>query len=370
MLLDERGEYWIRAYEKGGKMADHGGVLTNWRGIGIVPIRNYGGQSFGKAISVREMLVRSVNTAAAYLGLNVGKERYLAFTDDIGIRPGRDLLPRELTVGGRYGHLLDRFRFDPVTMSPAPIAVIPANERWTTSYTARLALSGMSDYSVLHMAAGVSIVARDGLYYPPRIVTALTHKKTGELEPLSVPEPIRILDEVDAQTIESYMLDTVKGGTARLIRTSLPDEIWKETGAKTGTGETVTPVNPNAVYSRLNKPATRDNKVLVAIWPASSPDAYVIAVVYEEISHLDTRVAVRSVARIIEQLAIRDGYIEPPDREDETAHQSTTPRKRASSATASDSVRAANHGDSRAPLPARTRTGAEPIAIVSEPRRP
>jgi len=43
--------------------------------------------------------------------------------------------------------------------------------------------------------------------------------------------------------------------------------------------------------------------VFVSFWPTSSPDPYVVAVVFEQVSHLDKTVAVRTNRRIVEGIA-------------------------------------------------------------------
>lgn len=313
-IFFDRGQWYIDArgdtsYGVKGRYADRGGVLASWKGKGIVPLRNYGGKSFGRVVSVHDMVVHSVNTAAAYLGLNVGLERYLELFDVTGMRGAEDLLPPGLTDPHALGFLLDRHSRDAATVLPAAIGVIPSNERWTLSYTARLPLSGTSDYSILKLAAGASIIARDGVYTRPSLVKAVRSRKTGEVTAFEPAPPIRVISAEDAETINSYMVDVVRRGTAASLRWrwGLDREVWLEMAGKTGTGETVKPIKKGVVYDRRNKPKTRDNKAFIGFWPASSAEPYVVAVVFEEASHLDSRVAIRAVQRIVEGIVESTG---------------------------------------------------------------
>ena len=310
----DKGQWWIDARGDGsygvrGRYADRGGVLASWKGHPLVPLSNYGHKSFGRVVSMHDMLVHSVNTAAAYLGLNVGLDRFLETLDAAGLRQPMDLVPPQLRDPHGLGYLLDRSAKDAATLLPAAVAVIPSDERWTLSYTARLALSGMSDYSVASLAAGSSVIARDGLYWPPTIVRSIRSRKSGEVTRFDAPAPTRVIAPEDAETLTGYMRDVVRRGTASSLRWrwGLSKEIWLEMAGKTGTGETVKPVKRGVVYDRRNKPKTRDNKAFVGIWPTSSPQPYVVTVVFEEVSHLDTRVAIRATQRIVEGIAESEG---------------------------------------------------------------
>lgn len=305
LVQDSRGRWYIDAkgdgrYSAGGRYRDREGVLKSWKGRHIVPLQNYHAKAYGRTISLRKMLVDSVNTAASYLALNLGLDDYLRIWEDMGQLEPVDLLPPELGEQGPFGHLVERYKRDPATLGPAQVAVIPDNERWTLSYTARLALSGTTDMSIMTLAAAVSAVARDGLYYPPRLALGLRDKKSGAVTRFAPAQPTRILGEEEAEVITDYMKDVIHRGTAQSFRRESEPEIWRETGGKTGTGETVVPVDRDARYDRKNKPKTRDNKIFVGIYPASSPNPFVVAVVFEQVSHVDKKVAVRSVRRIIE----------------------------------------------------------------------
>lgn len=304
--IDARGD---GAYGVRGRYADRGGTLASWKGRPLVPLSNYGHKSFGRVVSVHDMIVHSVNTAAAYLGLNVGRERFLETLDLVGLRQPVDLIPPGLSDPHDLGYLLDRSSRDAATLLPAAVGVIPADERWTLSYTARLPLSGTSDYSIASLAAGASIIARDGLFWPPTLVRSVTSRKTGEVKRFEPRAPVRVIAPEDAETLTAAMRDVVRRGTAASLRWrwGLDRSVWLEMAGKTGTGETVKPVKRGVAYDRRNKPKTRDNKAFVGIWPASSPDPWVVAVVYEEVSHLDTRVAIRTVQRIIEGIIESEG---------------------------------------------------------------
>jgi len=309
LIEDRNGMFQIdatgdAANGRSGFFGDSGGVLRSYRGRPIVPIHNYHGQSFGRTISMQDMVAHSVNTAASYLGLNVGRERFLEFIGTLRLDTAQDLLPAELNESPEFAFLIDRYARDSARTVPSQIGHIPANEVWTDSYTARLPLSGTSDYTILALSAGVSIVARNGTYHPPVLVRGVRKRKTGEYRSLAPPPAIPILAPEDAQTILKYMHETIRAGTATYFRRGMEAAMWEHTAGKTGTGETVIPVDRGDVYDRVRKPKTRDNKIFVAIWPTDRPQPYTIAVIFEQASHLDGRVALRAVRRIVEGLAI------------------------------------------------------------------
>ncbi|MEO1271575.1 MAG: penicillin-binding transpeptidase domain-containing protein, partial [Myxococcota bacterium] len=304
-LLNDDGRWYLNARDdppnaSRGRYIERGGSLRSWRGQAIAPIHNYGKARFGKVVPLRTLLVDSLNTGAAYMGLNVGRSRYEQLFTDIGLTTTIDLLPGELHRSGTYGHLIHRYRRDAASALPVSIGAIPKGEPWTPSLTARLPLSGLSDYSVMTTALGASIVARNGLYWPPRLVQGMRDRRTQARIHFAPSQPVRILDPQDAETITSYMKDVIRRGTGGGYRWKLPREVWMRTGGKTGTGETVVPIDPDAVYTRADKPPTRDNKAFVAVWPTDSPQPFVVTVVFEQISHLDKGVAVRAAQQIME----------------------------------------------------------------------
>lgn len=305
-LLRHGDEWYLDARDdarnsngKPGFFVDHCSVAS-WKGQAIAPIRNFGGGCYGDVVPIRELLVRSINTAAAYLGMNVGKERFAAFLEQIGVLRPIDLLPTEMHDFGPFGHLVSRYPKDAATALPVNLAAIPPGEPWTLSLTGRLPLSGLSDYSVLDTALGASVIARDGLYYPPTLVTGVRSRRNGEATFFAPASSTRVISEEDARFLKGVMRDTVLRGTAGGYKRGLPKEVWTETGGKTGTGETTVPIDPRARYSLDNKPKTRDNKAFVAVWPLSSPQPWVVVVVFEQVSHLDTGVAIRTARRMME----------------------------------------------------------------------
>ncbi|MDX9722453.1 MAG: penicillin-binding transpeptidase domain-containing protein [Myxococcota bacterium] len=235
-LLEVNGKYYIDARKDGanavsGRFSDRA-LLSSWRGRPITPIQNYQGEAYGKVISVEDMVVHSVNTAAAYLGLNVGKEKFLEFFELTGLDQSVDLLPRPLSADGPFGHLIQRYPRDAATALPAAVAVIPENERWTLSYTARLPLSGTSDYSIFTLAAAVSAIARDGVYLKPRIVSAIQNRKSLERVDFEEAEQVRVFSPEAAEQMTHYMEQVIYRGTAKSFRRATSPEIWKKTGGK------------------------------------------------------------------------------------------------------------------------------------------
>lgn len=301
------GEWYVNAEgddrnARDGRFMERGGALTSWRGESIAPIRNYGGSRFSDVVPLRTLLVKSLNTASAYLGLNIGRDRFEGYFEDLGLASRVDLLPAPLGPEGPWAHLMDRSSRDAASALSVSLGAIPKDEPWTPSLTARLPLSGLSDYSVFSLAAGSSVIARGGRYHAPRLVRAIRSRRTGQEIRFAPDEPQDIIDAEDAEVIKSYMRDVIAYGTAGSYRRGVPKEVWSVTGGKTGTGETTRPVDPNARYDRKNKPKTRDHKAFVGVWPTDSPEPYVVAVNFEYVSHLDTRVAIRTTQRVMEAI--------------------------------------------------------------------
>ena len=283
------------------------GRLGSFRGTPITSLFNSGGSYIGGISTVRRLVTRSENTSAAYLAGRLGLDGLRDFYRQLGAsRPGNDLLPAVLGQNPRFGPDIERFRGDPLTALPARLGEVPKGDRWKLDYTVRLALSGFSDLSLLHVGMSAAIAARDGRHYPPFLVAAMRDLRDGQRVSVNPPPPLQVIPVRIARHIKQAMVQTVRAGTAVGIKRYLraaQSTLYRDVGVKTGTAETVR-LDPGAKPDpNRRKPKTQDHKFAVGFWPASSREPYVFVAAFEHASHLDKRVALRMLARAL--LAVR-----------------------------------------------------------------
>jgi cell division protein FtsI/penicillin-binding protein 2/cell division protein FtsW (lipid II flippase) len=291
------------------------GRLTSFQGESIEPIRNYGGALHGGVSTVNEFLVKSTNTAAAYLAGRVGLAGIRGFYEGIDALGPMDLLPSIIGMDPRYAPDIERWSGDPLRAWRARIGELPpGTDTWRTTYDVRLGLSGFSDFSLLHVALTGAIAARDGRHYRPYLVSGLRDLADGRKVVVETPSPLQVIPVQMSRHVKQAMVDTVRRGTAASIKRMVPESLWREMGIKTGTGET-TRLQPGVVEGdeghgsrrRRRKPKTQDHKFVVGFWPASSRNPYVIVAGYEFVSHLDTKVALRTFGSVVESIARHTG---------------------------------------------------------------
>lgn len=283
------------------------GSLKTFRNEPIEPVRNFGGGYFGGVTTIRQLIVKSVNTAASYVAGRLGLEGLTDFYSKLELTRPYDLFPDIIEYHPQFAIDIDRWHGDPMTAWRARLGELPAGDTWRTSYDVRLGLSGFCDFSIFHVGVAAAIAARDGRHYRPYMVRALRDLADGTTVSFEQPHPLQVVPVRVARHLKEAMVDTVKGGTAAGLKRQLPKRLWTETGGKTGTGETVrlqpdVRQNPNR-----RKPQTQDHKFFVGFWPASSRNPYVIVTGFEYVSHLDVKVAVRTFGRIVEVLDERFG---------------------------------------------------------------
>jgi cell division protein FtsI/penicillin-binding protein 2 len=309
-----RGELCVRADGDPANARDgcfvERGSLASFRGEPIEPVRNYGGAYVGGVTTVRQLLVKSVNTASAYLAGRLRLEGFRSFYELLEVLLPYDLLPEQLGQNPRFASDIERFPNDPLMALRARLGELPpGDDLWRTTYDVRLGLSGFSDFSVLHVAMAESIVARDGRHYRPYLVRAIRDLAGGSLVEVKPQNPLQVIPVRIARYLKEAARDTVYAGTAGWLKRRVPEEVWREMGGKTGTGET-TRIQPAHLGKKQagRKPKTQDHKFFAGFWPFSSRNPYVVVTGFEYVSHLDTHVALQTYAEIV--LAIREQQTE------------------------------------------------------------
>ncbi|MEZ4268480.1 MAG: penicillin-binding transpeptidase domain-containing protein [Myxococcota bacterium] len=306
-----QGELCIRAEDdpinsqKGGCFVERGS-LSSFRGEPIEPVRNYGGAFVGGVTTVRQLLVRSVNTASSYLAGRLRLAGFQSFYNLLEVLHPYDLMPERLGLDPRFAADIERFPNDPLTAWRVRLGELPPGpDTWRTTYDVRLGLSGFSDFSVLHVALAESIVAKDGRHYRPYLVRGIRDLADGSLLEVKPQNPLQVIPVRMARHLKEAGRDTIHHGTAAWTKRRVPEEVWREMGGKTGTGET-TRRQPEFLGKKPGgrKPKTQDHKFFAGYWPFSSRNPFVIVVGFEYVSHLDTHVALQTYAEIV--MAIRE----------------------------------------------------------------
>ncbi len=277
------------------------GSLSSFRGEPIEPVRNYGGAFVGGVTTVRQLLVRSVNTAAAYLAGRLRLAGFKSFYRLLEVLRPYDLLPERLGLDPQFAADIERYPNDPLTAWRARLGELPPGpDAWRTTYDVRLGLSGFSDFSILHVALVESIVAKDGRHYRPYLVRGIRDLADGSMLEVTPQNPLQVIPVRMARHLKDAAHDTIRHGTAAWTKRQVPEEVWREMGGKTGTGETTRP-QPAFVgtKSARRKPRTQDHKFFAGYWPFSSRNPYVIVTGFEYVSHLDTHVALQAYAEIV-----------------------------------------------------------------------
>lgn len=281
------------------------GLLKTFRGETIHPIQNFGRRRFGKIITLRELIVRSVNTASAYLSGRLGLAGIRGFYEEIRLTENYDLLPRALGKDPELSVDIERFRNDPLSGFRARLGELPPGDTWRTTYDVRLALSGFSDLTLLHLVAATAIVARDGRHYWPAMVRGARDLRDGRTWTADPPPPLQVIPVRVARYLKGAMQEQIRRGSGYRLR-RLPRPMWTQMGGKTGTAETVKLQPGSDEDSRKRgKLRTQDHKFYTGFWPADSRTPFVVAVGFEHVSHLDTQVAVVTFGKVMEALAER-----------------------------------------------------------------
>lgn len=290
------------------------GRLTSVRGVPVAAVFNSGNSYIGGVTTVRRLIMKSENTSAAYLAGRLGLDAFKGYYTQLGAGPGgHDLLPTVLGLHPRFSTDIERWPRDPLRADAARLGELPRGDTWRLDYTVRLALSGFSDLSLLHVGLSTSIAARDGRHYPPFLVSAMRDRRDDVRIAVNPPAPQQVVPVRVARYLKAAMVDTVMAGTAQGMKRYLRQgRLYREVGAKTGTAETVR-LDPFAKQNpNRRKIRTQDHKFATGFWPKTSREPFVVVAAFEHASHLDKRVAVRMLAKAV--LALQRRFEPPPPK--------------------------------------------------------
>ncbi len=201
-------------------------------------IRNYGDRTFGE-VTFRDALEMSINTVFAQIGLTIGADRLVEFSNRFGFNKKTDFdLPvKESSI-------------------PNPRSMDEVDVAWSAIGQAKVLVTP------LEMAMATATIANNGALMQPYVVEEIRNPK-GQIIKQYGNEKIR--DAISAQTAEtvSYMMvGVVEDGTGAVIQM---DEY--QVGAKTGTAEIGTQGETHAWF--------------VAFAPANDP-VIAVAVIVEK----------------------------------------------------------------------------------------
>jgi peptidoglycan glycosyltransferase len=212
------------------------------------PIRNFGGESFGRH-PLSEALTHSINTTFAEIGDTLGPERLgeMMTRFGFGSRPGIDLPPGEVIASGRY---------DGTTLLPNGEAGADA---------ARIAIGQEKLVATpLQMAMVASAVANDGVLMQPQLMNRIVDRSGDEVKRNDPVELGRVMSAETSAEMTAMMTDVVRDGTG--AQAALVD-VGVTVAGKTGTAETGNPMENNAWF--------------IGFAPAENP-TIAVAVVIEE----------------------------------------------------------------------------------------
>ena len=232
--------------------------------IGGVPLRNFGGSSFGH-VTLTTALTNSVNTVWAQVGEQLGAATLYRYLDRFGFNqvPPLDYPESQMIASGAYGEgggLLDRD--DPIDIGRLAIG------------QERLAVTP------LQMAMVVAAIANDGKLMRPRLLARVIDRDGRVSEELEREGVGRVIKRETAAQLKQMMAGVVREGTGTAAALQ-----GIEVGGKTGTAE-VGAVN---------------QAWFVGFAPVSSPRV-AVAVTVERTSGQGGTVAAPIARRIMEEL--------------------------------------------------------------------
>ena len=195
-------------------------------------VGNFSDTGGGGLMTLREALVRSVNTVFAQLMADVTPEAGVAMAQRLGVAS---------------------------PLQPVLAAVL-----------------GSEDVTVMDMASGYATIARRGIYIPPTLVTRVT-RLDGTLLYEHQPQSVRVLNSTIADELTDVLVEVVEQGTGRRAQIE-----GREVAGKTGTAESFvdagftgyTPQYTTAVWVGFPdaqipmEPPTTDRDVTGGLYPA------------------------------------------------------------------------------------------------------
>ncbi len=218
--------------------------------------RNAGGASYGHTDMHRAIVVSS-DTYFYSLGPEIGVDALHDFNKQFGFGQltGIDL------DGERKGVL-------PSTDWKKSAYSDAQQQRWYTGETVSVAVGqGYNAFTLLQLAQATSVLANEGVYMKPHLVSQVQDSLSDEVEP-TVTEPSHIIDlhPEHVKTIRDAMVDVSRKGTARASFADIPYDV----AGKTGTAQMFSlrggEYQAESVHERL-----RDHALFIAYAPADDP---------------------------------------------------------------------------------------------------
>lgn len=218
--------------------------------------RNAGGASYGYTDMHRAIVVSS-DTYFYSLGPEIGVDNLHDFSKQFGFGQitGIDL------DGERQGILPSR-EWKRQYFSE------PEQQRWYAGETVSVAVGqGYNSFTLLQLAQATAVLANDGVYMPPHLVTALIDPHTGEVQPLAR-EPSHTIDlkPEHLEVIKNAMVDVIRSGTARAAFRDAP----YQAAGKTGTAQVFSLRGAKYKAEEIEE-RLRDHALFMAYAPADDP---------------------------------------------------------------------------------------------------
>lgn len=226
--------------------------------------RNAGGAVYGSTDMHRAIVVSS-DTYFFSLGPEIGVNALHDFSKQFGFgqQTGIDL------DGEKRGVL-------PSTEWKRKAYKKPEQQRWYAGETISVAVGqGYNAFTLLQLAQATAVLANDGAYMKPHLVSLVRNPHTGKATP-TVTEPSYTIDlkPENLKVIKNAMIDVVRQGTARraFVNTKY------QAAGKTGTAQVYSlrgaKYNARAIDERL-----RDHALFMGYAPADNPRIAVALIV-------------------------------------------------------------------------------------------
>lgn len=218
--------------------------------------RNAGGAAYGWTDMHRALVVSS-DTYFYSLGPEIGVDALHDFSKQFGFGQltGIDL------DGERKGILPSR-EWKRLAYKQ------PSQQRWYAGETVSVVVGqGYNSFTLLQLAQATAVLANDGLYMKPHLVTGLINSVTREHKPMPIEPSHQIpLQQANIDVVKKALIDVTRTGTARR---AFANTAYQAAG-KTGTAQVFSlrgaKYNASIIDERL-----RDHALFMAYAPADNP---------------------------------------------------------------------------------------------------
>lgn len=218
--------------------------------------RNAGGAAYGWTDMHRALAVSS-DTYFYSLGPEIGVDALHDFSKQFGFGQitGIDL------EGERRGILPSREWKRKAYKNPS-------QQRWYAGETVSVAVGqGYNSFTLLQLAQATSVLANDGVYMKPHLVSQIINSASDTKTPtVTTPSHVIPLQQANIDVIKKALIDVTRTGTARR---AFSDAAYQAAG-KTGTAQVFSlrgaKYNASAIDERL-----RDHALFMAYAPADDP---------------------------------------------------------------------------------------------------